>query len=277
MSPTGADHSDASRPGSPLDEAGGVGSGRLDRRRLIQGAAAGGAIVWALPTILSAPAQALGSCAPARLTWSDWEIDIDNLTPAPSSFGAAIGASSTATVSFSTSGIGSGAATTAYAAPSPLGAETTSFIVLNLLAAAPGDSCSLTISFSNPVSYLNFTLLDIDLGLGNWQDQVDVTSSYLGSPVVLAPGEATFNGVLVSQAELPAPGPTKVTDQFTGILDPSGTGAGVPNNTASANVALGYSNVKIDQVVLTYRAGPTIATPQPQQIGIADFVFCLFE
>ncbi len=277
MSATGSDEREDTPAGLATTDPSSWGQGRLDRRRLIQGAAAGGAVVWALPTILSAPAQALGSCAPAGLGWSNFEIDIDNLTPAPSNFNAFIGASSTANVAFDTSGIGAGSASTAFAVPSPLGADTGSFLVLNLLAAAPGDSCSLTITFSNPVSFLNFTLLDIDLGLANWQDQLDVTSSYLGVPVALAPGEAVFNPTFVSQAELPAPGPTKVTDQFTGIFDPSGTGAGVPNNTSSANVGVGYNNVKIDKVVITYRAGPLVATPQPQQIGITDFAFCLFE
>lgn len=248
-------------------------TGGLDRRQLLKRAAVGGAVAWVAPQILSASAAgaATALCLPDNITWSDWEVDVDLL---PSfSFQVPQATGGNVTVAFSDAGIGGGTATAAYASVVPLGAQSSSFVTLEMSATAPAEFCELTLVFDNPVQNLAFGLWDVDKGNGFWQDVVTLEASLAGSPVVLGPGGAFFLNTQIQQDPSP-PNPAPQTgDQFTATVDPSGTGAGTDNSTAAANILLNYPG-PIDTITIRYSAGPDEATPQPQQIGIGNFIFC---
>lgn len=240
------------------------GSAGIDRRSLIRKAAIGGTAVWAAPQILTVTAAGAqsGACIPDGLAWSDFEIDVDALPSG--SFDAPIANGGTVTVAY-TAGGGS---TVGYATVAPLGGVFSSFATLGLAASAPAEFTELTLTFSVPVEDLSFTILDLDLGDGFWQDQIQLEASLAATPVLLGAGDVSFNATLVASALLPP------ANQFTAISDPSGIGSGTANSSADANVAVTYPSA-VDTLVIRYLAGPAEATPQPQQIGVGDLTFCV--
>lgn len=247
----------------------------MDRRTLLQRAAVGTAVAWAVPQLISTQAAAAQSpvCTPDGITWSDFEIDVDALPT--TSFDAPLAPGGTVDVAFNDAGIGSGTATAAYASVAPLGGVFTSFVVLEMDASAPGEFCELVLTFSSPVEAASFTLLDVDLGLGNWQDQVLLEATLAGSPVTLGLADWTANATYIQHDDDPPFPAPKTGDLFTAILDPSGIGDGTDNTVSTANVAVTYVG-QIDTLTIRYLAGPDEATPQPQQIGIGDFTFCSY-
>jgi hypothetical protein len=238
----------------------------VDRRTMLLGAAAGAAAVWVAPAILSVDAASAATCVSQTLAWSTQEVNVDNLDT--SSFTVNYGTGGVLTVDYDdTTAPAPPTATPGYATVTPLGGETADFITLEMDASATGQLVTLTFDFSTAVRFLTFTLLDVDLGTGNWQDEVTLSASLLGSPVTLAPGDITFNSTFVSSTVV------GTDNRFTGILDPSGVGTGVPNNTTDANVSVTYPTL-VDSVTITYRAVGGGPDPQPQQVGVGSLTFC---
>jgi len=238
----------------------------LGRRKVLIGAAAGAAAVWATPAILSVDAASAATCSSETLAWSTQEVNVDNLDS--SSFTVNYGTSGVLTVAYDeTTPPAPPTADAGYATVTPLGGETADFITLEMDASAAGELVTLTFSFSTDVRFLTFTLLDIDLGTGNWQDEVTLSASLAGSPVTLTPADITFNPVFVSSTVV------GTDNRFTGIFDPSGVGTGVPNNTTDANVSVTYPT-DVDTVTITYRALAAAVDPQPQQVGVGSLTFC---
>lgn len=242
-----------------------------DRRAFLTKAAIGGAAAWVVPSVLSVQAAAAATCSnQVVINWSDWISSIPNLNPpGPGSFDIGIGSSSLCTVSFSDAGMTSGGTAQAvYASTTPLGARPDNFIEVSVDSVADGESCELTFAFTGTaltqVQNLTFQLLDVDRGIGFWQDQVELTASLAGSPVLatsVTTGPYTNHTVFGS------------SDFVTGNPDPSGTGAGTPNTTTDANATVTYGP-SIDKLVLRYTALNGNAL---QQIGIYFFEFCLIE
>jgi hypothetical protein len=236
---------------------------------LLRGAAAGAALTWAAPSILSVDAAAAASitCVSEVLSWTPFAADINDLPTDPAV--VPYGAAGTLTLTFD--GTTAPAPTlpiAGYATVSPLGNEVDN-ITLGMTATAAGDLVTLTLDFDVPVAFIDFELLDIDLGDGNWQDRVTVSAFDGVTPVAIAPADYTVNPVFVAAV------PVGSAVEFTGILDPSGLGTGVPNTTTDANVALTLTG-PITQIVLVYEAGPlTPVTPQPQQIGLGPVTVCV--
>lgn len=246
-----------------------VASSAIDRRRLLKGAAVGAAAAWTAPAILSVDAAAAATvqCIPEVVSWTPFAVDIDDLENDPAQ--VPYGASGTLTLTFDgTTAPAPASSLAGYADVDPLGNESDN-ITLGMTATTAGDQVTLILDFDVPVLYLDLTLLDVDLGSGNWQDSIEVAAFDGVTPVAITAGMYTFNPTFVSAT------PSAPTVTFTGISDPSGTGSGVPNTSTNANVALSLVG-PITQVVLTYIAGTlTPATPQPQQIGIGPLTVCL--
>lgn len=240
----------------------------IDRRTLLRTGAAGAALAWVTPAILTVDAASAATCMVETVLWSDFSIDVDNLDT--SSFSVPYAASDTLTIAYDeTTPPAPPTADAGYATVSPLGGVISSFITLEMDASTGGQQVSITFTFTTPVRDLNFTLLDVDLGSGNWQDRVVLTATESGSPVLIGAGDFTLNPLFVSHAVVGS------TDQFTGILDPSGVGTGVPNFDTDANVEVTYAAL-VDTLVITYIAMPEAVDPALQQIGITDFTFCSF-
>ena len=237
----------------------------IDRRKLLIGAAAGTAAVWAAPAILSVDAASAATCSSQTLAWSTQETNVDNLDS--SSFTVNYGSGGVLTVAYNkTAPPAPPTAHAGYATVTPLGAATADFITLEMDASAANQQTTLTLTFTTPVRFLTFTLLDVDLGTGNWQDQVRLAATLGATPVTLAPGDITVNGSFVSSTVV------GTENVFTGINDPN-AGGGVDNNTTDANVSVTYPT-NVTQVVITYRALGAAADPQPQQVGVGTLVFC---
>lgn len=238
--------------------------------------AVGGAVAagtWAAPSILSVDAAAAATLLCETISWLPFAADIDDL-PVDQAV-IPYGTSGTATLTFDDTLVPAPTSSFAgYATVSPLGDETDQ-ITLGMTATSlgTGDQIGLYFDFDVPVQNLSFDLLDVDLGTGNWQDRVGVRALNGAStvPLTLA-GNATWNPTYVSGVSLAG-----IFLEFTGILDPSGVGTGVPNTGAGstdANVTISIPG-PLDRLEIFYLAGPlTPATPQPQQIGIGPMFLC---
>lgn len=238
----------------------------ISRRRLLGTAAVGGAIAWTTPVIFSSPAGAQGSCINTGVAWSDWEAAVNDLESSSFLVDPIDLSTTSMDVSYSPAGLGSGTASVGYVLISPLGAETSSFITVELDASAANEYVELTFLFSAAVDLLSFSLLDVDLGTGAWQDEVTLTATLAGSPVVLGVSDYTFNAAYVQHDDVFA-GP-KVADRFTGLQEAA-------NNTTDANVAITYP-APLDTLVLRYLALGEAVDPELQQIGITNFSLCAF-
>ncbi|GAB3914480.1 hypothetical protein GCM10028803_60020 [Larkinella knui] len=124
----------------------------------------------------------------------------------------------------------------------------TSGLELNANFPTNGDCISVKITFSQPVSNLNFNLLDIDRidGDSQYQDQVTVTGSNAGTPVNPAIGSAVTN--------------TVSGNTITGI-----------NSTVNNAVnSINFSS-PVTEVTIQYCAGPEWVDPKKQFIYISNF------
>jgi hypothetical protein len=112
-----------------------------------------------------------------------------------------------------------------------------------------------------PVQGLSFTLLDIDLSSGDWEDDVQLYASLGGVPVLLGPTDFVIaDNTVVAHAV----GPTY--DEFVAIDGP------VANGITSGNVTITYSG-NIDTLTIRYTGTAGI---QAQQIGITGLSGCIF-
>jgi hypothetical protein len=258
---------------------GGMPTSHSRRRVLAAGAVVGGT-AWIAPTVLTTPAAAQGSlpCTPFALDWTELATSIPSLNDlsAGYSFDASYGpdqlaATLTVTMSRSTgvssgtcpdpSASGSGASCGSYGT-GPLGGTPGAggYLGLEMSSTAPGDYVELELVFSNPVSDLQFTLLDIDRSDGEWIDEVELVAELGGSPVTLT----TF--VASSSIEHTSVGPG---DRF----EPSATSptTGIAGTSTAGNVALTYSG-PVDRIVIRYTAGGGV---EYQDIGITDLSGCV--
>jgi hypothetical protein len=254
----------------------GAGGSRPSRRALLGGAAAGAAATWATPSILTIDVAGAGAatCSPFTVDWSAFAASVDALEA--TGFPVPVGGHWQLDVSYDDSGMAAGGTDeVGFALSSPLGGETTGFVELQLHPGNPpdadgaaGEFTELTLAFTDtndslpaPVQGLSFTLLDIDLSTGEWQDDVQLVATLGGAPVLLAPGDATIvdPGVVVAGG-----GPT--FDSFTAVDGP------VDNSTTNGNVAISYSS-PLDTLVIRFTA---LAGIQAQQIGITGLTGCIF-
>ena len=216
--------------------------------------------------IVSVDAASAATCLSTSTSWAGQQINIDNLDS--SSFTTGYGGSGVLTVAYDkTSAPAPPFAHAGYATVTPLGGELAGFITLEMDASVVGQQTTITFTFSNAVRFLNFRLLDVDLAIGNWTDQVALITTLAGAPVLLSPANITFNPVFVAHTVVGN------SDVFTGIFDPSGSGGGVPNILTDANVGVSYPGL-VDQVVITYTAFGGAPNPAFQQVGITDLAFC---
>jgi hypothetical protein len=242
-----------------------VEPGDMSRRSLLGKAAVGAAVAWTAPVVLAVPASAEVSCTEDEVNWQIWEFSLNDLANNP--FDVPVGATGTMSVSFDDSNMGAGTATPGYAQVVPLGGFVSDFISIEMSASAPGEYSTITFAFDEPVLSLTFTLLDVDRGIGDaWQDEVMLEATFLGTPVVLDVIDYTYNPAYVAHQDVFS-GMTKVADLFRGIDE-------APNNTSLANVTVTYDE-PIDTLVISYLAGAAALTPQPQQVGITDFLYCM--
>jgi hypothetical protein len=244
------------------------------RRQFVQRTAIGAAAAWVVPQIISAPAVSASTtsptCVPTVVDWSDFASSVSALnSPGPGFFDVAIGNKSKIRVSYSIAGISvGGSATASYATTTPLGGETTNFLELSMQAGAVGDFQELTFDFIGAVGTaahaLTFNLLDVDLGTGFWQDQVRLSATMSGVPILASSVTTGPDNTATVVGN---------SDVVTGTNDPSGIGDGTDNSTTDANATVVYPTT-INKLVLRYTALDNTAL---QQIGISSLSFCLFE
>lgn len=244
-------------------------AGGFSRRRAL-GLATAGAVAWTVPTVITVEAAAAATCFATTVTWSDYDATIADY-PDSWPFFVPIGLSSDIEVGFDDSGTGAGTGNAGYAdLINPLGGASTSYIVLELEATATGQYVELELVFSSLVSQLSFTLLDVDRGLGRWQDQVQLRATRGGLPV---PAPTVTPGSLDLVAS-----PIVDGVQVLALTDPSGVGDGTANNATTANALVDYGvGNYLDRLVIRYEAGPDEGVPQRQQIGITDMFMCVAE
>lgn len=247
---------------------------RPSRRAVLGGAAAGVAATWVAPALLTVDAAAAATCEPFAVAWGDFESSINALSASP--FPVGVGAHWQLDVSYSNAGMtGGGVDQVGYALTTPLGGETANFIEMQLHPNNPPDSdgaageyTELTFVFTDtidsllaPVQGLSFTLLDIDLSTGDWEDDVQLYASLGGVPVLLGPTDFTIvDNTVVAHGV----GPTY--DEFIAIDGP------VANGGTAGNVAIAYSS-NVDTLTIRYTANSGI---QAQQIGITGLTGCIF-
>ncbi|MGM9507740.1 hypothetical protein ACS5NO_08440 [Larkinella sp. GY13] len=115
---------------------------------------------------------------------------------------------------------------------------------------ASGNCVSVKITFSQPVSNLNFNLIDIDYADGDsdYQDVVTVSGSNGGTPVSPSIGSAATNTVS------------------------GNTVTGTNSDVALAQNLVTFSS-PVTEVTIQYCAGPAFALPESQEIYIGDFTW----
>ncbi|MCB0581790.1 MAG: DUF11 domain-containing protein, partial [Phaeodactylibacter sp.] len=139
-------------------------------------------------------------------------------------------------------------------------------------ASAPDQFVESTITFSQPVSLLTFTILDIDQadwdGLPgfSYQDQVSVRGFLGGEEVLLSLSDITPGlGGLGS---------------VVGVSSPNlyaGNGRGASGTSADGNLTVAFPQ-EVDSVVVRLSPGPDgPSNPAGQQIGLSDINFCICE
>ena len=115
---------------------------------------------------------------------------------------------------------------------------------------ASGNCVSVKITFSQPVSNLNFNLIDIDFADGDsdYQDVVTVTGSNGGTPVSPVIDSAATNTVS------------------------GNTVTGINSDTPLAQNLVTFSS-PVTEVIIQYCAGSAFPSPESQEIYIGDFTW----
>ena len=218
----------------------------LDRRALLRRLAAGGAIAWATPIVLSTPAAAAEpSCGPGLLDW-------DTFTTG-SIFSSAVVGNTTVTIT----GIAA-TGTTLFASnrqvtAAPAGGVNQKYLRFEMLPNAVGRSQTITIAFSNPVTNLSFSLYDIDAVTSAWRDELFInTAGYTWS--------------------IPAgSGVQKGTGGNINRFRNSNTNNNAANTSNAGNLNLGHPG-PITSFVIAYTNGDQ-SGGQNQWIGLSDLTF----
>ncbi len=144
------------------------------------------------------------------------------------------------------------------------------FWAMNMNAAAPGQYVESSVIFSEPVSQLRFSILDIDQSDGQglaslaYQDRVTVHGFLQGEEVLLSlsgltPGAGALGGSM-------------------SILSPNeylGDSWMANGASADGNISISFQG-EVDSVVVRLAAGPDgPSNPAAQQIGLSDISFCI--
>lgn len=250
----------------------------LDRRALLRRTAVAGAVAWVAPQILSVDAASAATCLASAVNWGENQSTIDTINDFPAAYPFTLPVNGSTTVDVDFVPIAPLTTTVGFIVPVfPLdAAPTTSFIELATSdadpAPAPGTIAELSLTFSTPLRYLSFSLLDVDRGQGFWQDEVELLPTLGGSSIT--PAQATFtlhSGTITHTAIAGG-------DRFVATTDPSGTGAGAPNNSDIGKIDVEYSFAQLlDKLVIRYLAGPDESSPlRAQQIGVTNFTACAY-
>lgn len=218
----------------------------LDRRALLRRMAVGGAVVWATPMMQSvASAQAAASCGLGVLDW-------DTFTTG-SIFSSTVVGNTTVTITAVPA-----AGTTLFASNrqvtnGPAGNVNEKYLRFEMTPNAAGRSQIITISFSNPVTNLAFSLFDIDAVTDAWRDELFIN----------APGY-TWNIPVGSNV-------VKGTGVNINRFRSSNTNNNVPNTSNAGNLGLGHAG-PISSFVITYTNGNQSGGFN-QWVGMSDITF----
>ncbi|MCB9290108.1 MAG: DUF11 domain-containing protein [Lewinellaceae bacterium] len=166
-------------------------------------------------------------------------------------------------------GIASGSAFLSDNDFSPQGGQR-GFWAIGMDAAAQGQYVENIITFSQPVSQLAFSILDIDESGGqgvaslSYQDRVTVHGFLGGEEIPAGLSDITAgSGVLGGSFDIASPN------------EYSGNGLTANGASADGNLALQFPG-DVDSVVIRLYAGPDgPANPGVQQIGLSDLNFCI--
>lgn len=209
------------------------------RRSFLTKAAAGTAVVWAAPVVLSRPALAAGSAGPCTTRTLSWAPFAGSV---PSGFSTAVGPT---TFGLSYADATSAVLTSTVDGVFPRAGQPVSYhMQLNGSGAGP---VVITLTFAPAVTALSFRLLDVDwAGTTGWQDRVTV-----GNAVATPLNPARF-------VENPGPSATWTGNAATGNSD---------NLSDIAVAATG----PVSSVTVTYARARTVSS---QGIGISDINWC---
>jgi hypothetical protein len=209
--------------------------------------AVGGALVWATPMMQSvASAQATASCGTGLLDWDTFST----------------GSIFTSTVIGNTT-----VSITAVAAPGttlfasnrqvtdgPAGGVNQKYLRFEMTPNATGRSQTITITFSNPVTNLSFSLFDIDAVTNAWRDEVFINSN----------AGYTWNIPAGSSV-------TKGTGGNINRFRNSNTNNNTPETDNDGNLGLGHPG-PLTTFTITYTNGNQ-SGGQNQWIGLSDISF----
>jgi hypothetical protein len=225
----------------------------LDRRALLRRMAIGGAAVWATPMMTSvASAQEAASCGDGVLDW-------DNFTTGSYFTNTIVG---NTTISLGISGVSPANALTTDNAQifnvnaGNIPGKSLRFAMNATNASANnGNRQTITFAFSNPVTNVMFTLMDIDNSAGDgWGDRV----------VMITPGY-TFAPAFTTGATRVIGNGTN-DDRFRNLNTDNNLG----NNSSAGNVTIRYAG-PISAFQFTYRN--QVNSGEPQRIDLSDITF----
>jgi len=208
-----------------------------------------GNVIWSAPS-------------PTHYTagWDAYSAGIGSLASTP--FAISYGASGSVTVA----GDSSAAPTGFFAAsdPAPLGGQPNGFLTVGMASGAnTGAANSVTITFDAPVTNLTFDMLGIDNNStgGPWQDKVSVSARNAGAAV--QPGTVSND--------------TGVAQSFDGVTETlvNNSPDAVGDNATDGNVTFLYDQ-PVTSITITLAAGPDVATPIEQRVGVSSLAFDSF-
>jgi hypothetical protein len=237
----------------------------LDRRTLLRRAAIGGAALWATPMMQSvASAQAGASCGPGVLNWDSFATGaiftntiIGNTTITLTTVAA--GGTDVTPVNRQIQNVNAGGIT-GKSLRFGMDAETTSF--------NNGNRQTVTFSFSNPVSNVAFTLIDIDNQLtSGWGDRVwMVTTGFTFTPA-LTSGATRIIG---NGTNTPDVAPTMLNPQGSGRFRNLNTNNNLGDTSNAGNVTIRYAG-PISSFSFVY--ANQVNSGEPQRIDMGDITF----
>lgn len=229
--------------------------GTLDRRALLRRMAVGGAVLWAAPSFHSvASAQALPSCGPGVLDWDDLATN--------TAFSSTVVNGTTVAMTITDVVNTTLLAENGRVRPGPAGGIYEKYLRFDMTPANGttdnGSRQTITFSFSNPVSLVQFSFFDIDNTSSGfffptgWGDRIVMnTPGYLHS----APPGSTVVGTGTNGDRF------RNTQANNNLADTSGAG----------NLLITY-NGPISQFSFTYRNEGRSGAGN-QQIGLSDIAF----
>lgn len=128
---------------------------------------------------------------------------------------------------------------------------------------APNDGVELTMSFNRPMNKVRFLMSDIDQ-TGTWQDVLRIFGRLNGITTTLANITPT------------TPAAVNVSDPLTGARVATAVvgSAACAVTDPACNATVTFAN-PVDSIVIQFVAGPAVATPVQQVVGLSNFSYCV--